>query len=313
MSAAAPTVSIFMATYNHEALVREAIDSVLAQDFKDYELIIGDDCSSDATWSIVEDYQHSHPQHIKAFRNDTNLGPAGNFSKILRKCQGKYVAFHAGDDVWLPDKLSAQVALMEAKANCALSYHDLEVFDSASDTTMYLWNSGPRRPAPVTGPAERVAQQIVEDFAGFLGSLAVMIRRSCLDAELDFDPRLGGQGEVLVWMHALTTPGTTVEYIPRVLARYRKHPEGLSQQANRTQEDFFLAIVENEMPGFTNAVRRARGKSYYRRGVECLLAGEPDEAFEYLRQSLRYHPPTVKILYWLTISLWRKITGSQQG
>jgi len=296
-------VSVFMPTYNHEAFVAEAIESVLAQSYPNFQLVIGDDCSQDGTWPIVMHYQQAHPQRIIAYRNEQNLGISGNCSKLLNLCRGDYVAFHAGDDLWLPEKLARQVSVMDADTFCALSYHDLEVFDSESGATLFYWNNGPGRPAPVVGAADVVARKVVENFAGFFGALSVMIRRACLDEDLGYDPRLPYQGEMLIWLNALRNPQHTVAFIPASLARYRKHPQGVSQQNNRTQEDIFFAIVENEIPGYANAVRRARGKRYYSRGVDSVLAGEGRQALEHFHQCIRYHPHSPKLIYWIMRAL----------
>lgn len=306
-------VSVFMPAYNHEAYIEEAIDSVLAQDYRNFRLIIGDDCSTDATWSIIQRYQQAHPDLIDAYRNATNLGISGNCTKLLQRCDGEFVAFHAGDDVWLPPKLSAQVALMQADPRCALAYHDVEVFDSASGAILYTWNKDPGRPQPVVGKADYVARKVVEVSAGFMGALSVMIRRSFLAADIGYDPRLPSQGELLIWLNVLRNANANVVFAPQVLARYRKHDKGISQSNNRTEEGFFLAIVEHELVGYANSVRRARGRTYYSMGVESVLAGDGNAALSYLVQCLRYSPYSVKLPYWLMRAVKLKWMGEGQS
>src|SRR5581483_3949071 len=86
-------VSVLMITYNHQSFIEQAIDSVLAQktDF-DYELVIGEDCSTDGTRDIVKRFQEGHPRIIRALHRSENLGMMDNFIQTHRECRGQYVA-----------------------------------------------------------------------------------------------------------------------------------------------------------------------------------------------------------------------------
>jgi glycosyltransferase involved in cell wall biosynthesis len=127
-------VSVAMITYNHEAFIAQAIDSVLMQqtDFE-VELVIGEDCSPDGTRSIVRDYAEKHPGIIKALLHPQNLGPAhgpgkNNLVSVLRACRGQYIALLEGDDYWTdPLKLQKQVEFLEAHPECAICFHNVMV------------------------------------------------------------------------------------------------------------------------------------------------------------------------------------------
>lgn len=97
-------ISIAMATYNGEKYLREQIDSILNQTIQDFELIVCDDCSTDTTWNILQDYQ-SQDRRIKCYRNEENLGFKKNFEKAIGLCTGEYIALSDQDDVWLPNHL----------------------------------------------------------------------------------------------------------------------------------------------------------------------------------------------------------------
>lgn len=92
-------ISIAMATFNGEKFLRQQLDSIQSQTFKDYELIIGDDCSSDHTLDILKEYAAKDPR-IQIIVNKTNLGFKKNFENILSKCTGAYIAFCDQDDIW---------------------------------------------------------------------------------------------------------------------------------------------------------------------------------------------------------------------
>ena len=102
-------ISIIMPTYNCEQFIRESIDSVLAQTYTAWELLIVDDCSTDNTAAIIASYQD---ERIHYFRNERNMGAALSRNKALREAKGTYMAFLDADDVWMPEKIERQVAFM---------------------------------------------------------------------------------------------------------------------------------------------------------------------------------------------------------
>ena len=104
-------ISIAMATYNGEKYLREQIDSILNQTIQDFELIVCDDCSTDTTWNILQDYQ-SQDRRIKCYRNEENLGFKKNFEKAIGLCTGEYIALSDQDDIWLPEHLEKLVNII---------------------------------------------------------------------------------------------------------------------------------------------------------------------------------------------------------
>lgn len=105
-------VSIIMPTYNCETFIAESIDSVIAQTYKNWELIIIDDCSTDKTEDVVKKYLNKD-NRIKYYKLETNSGAAIARNIAVDHARGKYMAFLDSDDIWLPEKLSKQVAFMQ--------------------------------------------------------------------------------------------------------------------------------------------------------------------------------------------------------
>ena len=97
-------ISIAMTSYNGEKFIREQIDSILNQTYSDFELIIGDDCSTDSTRNILQEYKQKDPR-IKLCLNEKNLGFKKNFENVINQCTGDYIAFSDQDDVWELNKL----------------------------------------------------------------------------------------------------------------------------------------------------------------------------------------------------------------
>jgi len=110
-------VSIIMPSYNTAPYIAESINSVIAQTYTDWELIIVDDASTDNTDEVVAS---CHPREggdlssrIRYLKNDRNRGAAYSRNRALREAKGKWIAFLDSDDLWAPDKLEKQIAFME--------------------------------------------------------------------------------------------------------------------------------------------------------------------------------------------------------
>jgi glycosyltransferase involved in cell wall biosynthesis len=130
----APLVSVSMITYNHAAYIAQAIEGVLQQQTKfHFELIIGEDCSTDGTREIVFDYQKKYPDIIRVITSDTNVGMKKNGLRTLKACRGKYIAFCEGDDYFHhPRKLQKQADYLESNPDCGLVYTNYDVYHVAS-------------------------------------------------------------------------------------------------------------------------------------------------------------------------------------
>ena len=132
-------VSIIMPSYNTAAFIAESIQSVLSQNYKDWELLIVDDCSTDNTDEVIKPYLDD--SRIKYLKNEKNSGAAVSRNKALREAKGKWIAFLDSDDLWMPDKLEKQIKFMEEK-DYHFSYSNYSEIDS----------EGKRNGVTVTGP-----------------------------------------------------------------------------------------------------------------------------------------------------------------
>lgn len=139
-----PLVSVFMVTYNHERYIRQAIESALMQktDFP-FEIVIGEDCSTDNTRTIVLDYEQRYPGKIRVVRSDHNVGAVANATRTLAVCRGKYVAFLEGDDYWTDaGKLQKQVGFLETHPDFSICFHgSLEVDSNGNEIKKFDLNA----------------------------------------------------------------------------------------------------------------------------------------------------------------------------
>lgn len=119
-------ISVIVVTYNHEAFLAQALDSVLSQSvIDDVEIIITEDGSTDGTKAVVERYVAAHPARIKAIFSPQNLRATVVLSRAIRAASGQYIAYLDGDDFWTdPDKLAKQMALLDANPQMTMCYHN---------------------------------------------------------------------------------------------------------------------------------------------------------------------------------------------
>src|SRR3990167_1123773 len=134
-------VSVCMVTYNHEKYIAQAIESVLMQKTNfDYELVIGEDCSTDKTKKIIIKYQKRYPKIIRIILNKKNLGAGLNFVQILEACKGEYIALLDGDDYWTdPVKLQKQVDFLDNNPYYSISSHNVYVIQEGSKDKPVEW------------------------------------------------------------------------------------------------------------------------------------------------------------------------------
>jgi glycosyltransferase involved in cell wall biosynthesis len=139
-----PLVSVHMITYNHEPYIRKAIECVLSQKTHfPFELVIGEDCSTDGTREIVFDYARRFPDIIRVIASDQNAGMKNNFVRTNHACRGKYIAYCEGDDHWHhPEKLQRQADFLESHSEYGLVYSDHDrYFEKTGQTIQRFYHT----------------------------------------------------------------------------------------------------------------------------------------------------------------------------
>ena len=182
--------------------------------------MVADDASTDGTRDILIKYSEKYPEKVKLILNEHNVGITPNCNKAFFACSGEYVALFAGDDVFLPGKLTAQVKEFMNDKDVVLCYHPVQIFDSASNEVLYTTYQLPRE------DIHNVRDLIVR--GGIYGSCSVMVRRSACP--------IGGYDEQLPivsdWLFSIEVAlcGKIVK-VDKILARYRKHFSGASARS----------------------------------------------------------------------------------
>lgn len=130
-----PLASIVVITYNQEKTLSSTLDSLLKQKTSfSYEIVVGEDCSTDGTRKVLSEYAYRYPNVIHPIYNEINKGVLENYISVLSHCKGKYIAACAGDDYWIDEeKLQMQVDVMEQYSNVGVVYTDYLVDSVATN------------------------------------------------------------------------------------------------------------------------------------------------------------------------------------
>lgn len=223
-----PAVSVLIPTYNYARYLPEAIESVLAQDFADFELIIADDASSDDTVEVCEAYARQDPR-IRFFRHEKNLGMVENWNWCLRHACGKYIKYMLADDKFAkPYALRKLVEAIEQRPGISLVTSARALMDAESKT-IGVWNPLGRRIRYFCG--KTLIRKCLRRDLNFIGEpTAGLFRRE--DASRGFDKDYRQLVDLEMWFHLLLT-GDLI-YLPECLCFFRQHSE---QQTVQNRKD----------------------------------------------------------------------------
>ncbi len=245
-----PRVSVVIPTYNRAGLIRETLDSVLAQTYRDLEVIVVDDGSTDETPTILGMYEHD--VRVRIIRQ-SNQGEGAARNTGIGVAGGEYVAFLDSDDIWRADKLERQLAILVDSPGQAWVYSDAYVFDHNTREVLYV--IGQRVPQ-YDG---LVARELL--MVDFVPSPTPVVRRAVFDVVGSFDYTLGANDATAganvqsggwsrpwctdwdMWLRiAATCP---VRRDPQALAGYRLHATMLSRyQSAMAMHHYRIATIE---------------------------------------------------------------------
>lgn len=212
-----PEVSVGIVSYNQRGFLQACIESCLEQDFESFEIVVADDASTDGTQAMLLDYCDRYPGKVLAVLQPVNRGITANCNDLVRACKGKYLAFMGGDDLMLQGKIQKQFEFMEANPECAICYHDLDVFDSDSGVSLYNFNAE-------SAPEGKIEVAIREGC--FNGACSTFVRASEMPTE-GFDERVPIASDWLFWVETLARGGE-IRHLPEILGRYRLHGSNIT-------------------------------------------------------------------------------------
>lgn len=230
----APTVSILMPVYRTATYLREAMDSMLAQTFTDFELIVLDDCSPDNAEEILDTY--TDPRIVR-YRGEHNVGLANVLNIGSGMARGKYIARMDSDDISLPTRLQVQVDYMEQHPDIDLCSTAMQLFGECSDT--WVRNADP----------ERVKVEALF-YSPILHASSVWRRERFDERGLRFRQEMVPAEDYDLWTRAMLD-GLRLVNLPEVLYRYRTRPGQTTITNNEMEQKVRKSYIQSTLPTLT--------------------------------------------------------------
>ncbi|CAB50071.1 glycosyltransferase family 2 protein [Pyrococcus abyssi] len=207
-----PIVSVIIPTYNRANLLRRAIASVLNQKFKDFELIVVDDASTDNTPEVVESIEDGRIRYIRLKKNSG--GPiARNIG--IKKAKGRFIALLDDDDEWLPHRLEVQVRKFENLG---------KEFGVVYGGFYYVSQDGRILGKRLPKHRGDIYSHLLKE--NFIGSPTLLIRRECFKKAGLFDPRLSSSQDWDMWLRIARY--YKFDYVDEIIAKYYVHGKQIS-------------------------------------------------------------------------------------
>jgi glycosyltransferase involved in cell wall biosynthesis len=235
-------VNVLMPTYNHKAYIAEAIESVLKQKTAfSFELVIGEDCSTDGTKEIVLKYQEKNPQIIRLITPDSNVGSRANNRRMLEYCQGRYIAFCDGDDYWHhPGKLQKQVDFLDSHPNYGLVHTDFDKLKVDKGKLISNFQSQSKKRIPEGCVYEELLQ------GTFIATCTVCARRELVDGwqkDAEFSNMRFVHGDYSKWLFVAWH--SKIGYLPVSTATKRELRNSMSHSDNlQKRYDYYMNLHE---------------------------------------------------------------------
>lgn len=203
-------VSVIMPTHNNEKYINESINSVINQSYKNWELIIVDDASTDNTAEIIKSYS-DRDQRIYSIQNKANYGAAVSRNLGIKSAKGDFIAFLDSDDLWKKNKLIEQISFMN-RNNYYFTYTYYEIFNNSSDFRVML-------------KCPKMINRYIMAIANPIGTLTVIFNKKKLGNIFSVD--IKKRNDYTLWLEILKKSGKGF-CLKKSLANYRKSNEGLS-------------------------------------------------------------------------------------
>ncbi|PSB52488.1 glycosyl transferase [filamentous cyanobacterium Phorm 6] len=294
MSAAthAPQVSVIIPAYNGDRYIVQAVESVLAQTFTDYEIIVVDDGSTDETYQVLQPYF----DRIRYVYQE-NRGVAAARNRGIQEAKGKFIAFLDQDDFFAPDKLAAQIALFHQQPSLGIVNSGWRLVNNQGETISDItpWLYFPKLDLetwivqmPVLPSAMMFSRQWLELAGGFNSEFD-----SVDDSDLVL--RLAVLGCEAAWLHQVTVS-------------YRQHDQNVSIKKALKQANLFITLKQKffQLPDLPPHIRELENPAFYEAltwmAWQLYYSSYPVEAVEFFQKSLRYSPYSAK----QTVTDWLK-------
>lgn len=221
-------VSIITPTFNSEEYLGQTINSVLNQTYKNWELILVDDCSTDKTIELIKSYQKKHP-NISLIKNTSNQGAGVARNKGINAAKGDFIAFLDADDLWKPNKLEVQINLM-IKGNLDVCFSSYDLIDEEGSELFKRVNALP----------ELTYNKLLK--SNYVGNLTGVY--NCKTLGKISSTKLRKRQDWILWLEAIKKSNKPAIGIQEPLAFYRVRKNSMSSNKLNLIRYNFLVYYE---------------------------------------------------------------------
>ncbi|MBF0511928.1 MAG: glycosyltransferase [Candidatus Omnitrophica bacterium] len=271
-----PKVSVIIPTYNRGQYIQQALESVLAQTFHDYEIIVIDDGSTDNTQEILRRFKGK----IRSMRQD-NQGISKTRNQAISRSNGQYIAFLDSDDYWVSEKLEEQVRILDRHPHVGLVYARMPIINE----------QGERIGMKPSGVCGRNFKELLEVW-GDLPTSTIMTRKECFERAGLFDTSLCTMEDIDMWIR-IARYYDLYEIENKVLAYYRRHEEQITNNRARVYEGLvkiYTKICNTCLQAPRDLMKRRIVENQYLLAKENYIAKEYKYAFLNSWAAIKRHP-----------------------
>lgn len=291
-------VSVCMLAYNHEQFIAKAIDSVLSQHFQyKYEIVIGEDCSTDSTLSICKEYAAKYPQIIRLLAHPTNQGLIKNYVSVMNAARGKYIAVCSGDDYWCDErKLLKQVDFMESNPDYSMC------FTNAYEESNFSWEGYRKHLFSEVQDRDYYGTQIILKW--IVPASSVMFKNKLLDFSFLLSREF--YAEDLVQYLKLNEYGK-IRGMSDVTTVYTRHEAAITGVQDNNEKALCryvanLLSVDAELNNkYHDLINEDLTITFYKNAKASYKRGNKKKAFIYYKNSIKYNPKLAFVLLWKSI------------
>lgn len=301
---AQPFVSVIIPTYNRGKFIKKAIESVLSQTYRNYEIIVVDDGSTDKTGEVLKEF-HGRSEIIYLYKENGGVSSARNMG--IKKAKGDYIAFLDSDDTWMPQKLERQIEYISDNPEKVMVGTEFVIYDDSgnklgksgltdefpadkNELLVYLLSKPPLLPSTLM-----IKKEVFDIVGGFDEDLSTAV-------DLDFNIRAA-------------LKDIKMAIVDESLMKYIAHKDGISK-ACRSHKNRFRAINKllDGHPEFRNVnervINRSLGRAYFNYAKTLLHEGYMRDARSQLTKSFSYHKSGDTVLLYFKSILKSIIVGS---
>ncbi len=287
-------ISVIIPTYNRASTIGRAVDSVLCQTYKELELIVVDDCSTDCTDDIMQEYMKKD-KRVRYHKLDTNSGACVARNIGVKMARGKYIAFQDSDDEWLPEKLEKQMAYLKEKDAdvCFCSIDNIQLDGSIQKIPTRKMHSN------------EVRKNLLRE--NFISTQAIFGKKECFINE-KFDPRFPRMQD---WDLVIRlSQKYKIVHLDDVLVKMYKQNDSMTFNTEKTVKGLYLLIEkygnimdDESLSRIYTKIANNQLKGNRNADIALKMANQYDPS---LKKWLKYWLAKLKVLY-IILPIYRRI------